>query len=46
MLADGVRVHRDHLGVDLTAGLGGPLGVRSDNGTYRFRIFAGNRLPR
>jgi hypothetical protein len=46
VLADGVRVYRDHLGVDLTAGLDGPIGVRSDNGTYRFSIFAGNRFPR
>lgn len=46
VLADGVRVYRDHLGSDLTAGLDGPIGVRTDNGTYRFTMFAGSRLPR
>jgi hypothetical protein len=46
VLADGVRVARARLGADLTAGLAGPIGVRSDNGTYRFSLLTGNRLPR
>ncbi len=46
VLADGVRVYGDRLGAGLTAGLRGPIGVRSDNGTYRFSLFAGNRVAR
>lgn len=46
VLADGVRVYRDRLGADVTSGLDGPIGVRSDNGTYRFNLFAGSRLRR
>ena len=45
VIADGARVSRTRLGADLTAGLNGPIGVRSDNGTYRFTLLGAIRLP-
>jgi hypothetical protein len=36
--ADDTLVRRLTLGPDLTTGLEGPIGVRSDNGSYRFRL--------
>jgi hypothetical protein len=36
--ADDTLVRRLTVGADLTTGLEGPIGVRSDNGSYRFRL--------
>lgn len=46
VLADGARVADERLSTGLTAGLEGPIGVRSDNGSYRFALYGGNRRPR
>jgi hypothetical protein len=40
---DGKLLRRLDLDATLTAGLAGPVGVRSDNGDYRFRLSAGGR---
>jgi hypothetical protein len=38
--ADGKLVRKVTLAADLTAGLDGPIGIRSDNGRYRFTLSA------
>ena len=40
---DGALLRRLSLSADLTAGLDGPIGVRSDNGDYRFRLYGRDR---
>lgn len=38
--ADGKVVRKETLAASLTAGLNGPIGIRSDNGRYRFTLSA------
>ena len=44
--ADGTIIYDESLSAALTADLEGPIGVRSDNGNYRFTLSAANRRSR